>query len=87
MCGLMGALINLNLQNLGILYLCILTWQVDVWCGVFLGVDMVRDPSHDGVGILIKQFTRCEQLNAHGTKLQNAEDVVNFFCVNLSDRS
>jgi hypothetical protein len=48
---------------------------------------MVRDPSHDGVGILIKQFTRCEQLNAHGTKLQNAEDVVNFFCVNLSDRS
>ncbi len=25
MCGLMGALINLSLQNLGILYLCILT--------------------------------------------------------------
>jgi hypothetical protein len=48
---------------------------------------MVRDLGHDGVGVVIKQFIQCEQLNAHDTKLQNIEDVVKFFCVNLFDHS
>jgi hypothetical protein len=51
----------------------------------FLGVDMVRDLGHDGARVVIKRFIQCEQLNAHGTKLQNVEDV-NFLCANISYR-
>ncbi len=51
----------------------------------FLGVDMVKDLGHDGARVVIKRFIQREQLNAHGTKLQNAEDVVNFLCANISD--
>jgi hypothetical protein len=44
MFGLMGVPISSSLQNLGILYQGTPKWQVSVkWCGVFLGVDMVRD--------------------------------------------
>jgi hypothetical protein len=48
---------------------------------------MVRDPGHDGAGAIIKRFIQCEQLNAHGTKLQNAKKVVNFLYANLFDHS
>ncbi len=46
---------------------------------------MVRDLGHDGARVVIKRFIQCEQLNAHGTKLQNVEDV-NFLCANISYR-
>jgi hypothetical protein len=41
---------------------------------------------HDGVGEIIKCFIQCEQLNTHGKKLQNVEEVVNFLHANLSRR-
>lgn len=40
---------------------------------------------HDGVGVVIKRFIWCKQLNAHSIKLQNAAKVVNLFCSNLCD--
>ncbi len=33
---------------------------------------------HDGVRAVIKCFIHYEQLNVHGTKLQNAIEVINF---------
>jgi len=39
---------------------------------------------HDGVGVIIKWFIWHKQLNAHGTKLQNVENV-NFLHANLFD--
>jgi hypothetical protein len=33
---------------------------------------------HDGMQVVIKCFIRCKQFNAHGTKLQNATEVINF---------
>jgi hypothetical protein len=39
--------------------------------------------TYDGVGVVIKHFIWHEQLNTHGTKLQNAEDVFNFLRANL----
>jgi hypothetical protein len=41
--------------------------------------------THNGARTDIKHFIRHEQLNLHGTKLQNAKEVVNFLCVNLFD--
>jgi hypothetical protein len=41
---------------------------------------------HDSVGVIIKRFLWREQLDAHGTKLQNAKKVVDFLHKHLSDR-
>jgi hypothetical protein len=41
---------------------------------------------HDGVGTTIKRLLRREQLDAHGAKLQNGEEVVDFLCKNLSNK-
>jgi hypothetical protein len=40
---------------------------------------------HDGVGVVIKRFLRREQLDAHGAKLQNIEEMADFLCKNLLD--
>lgn len=41
---------------------------------------------HDGARTIMKRFLRREQLNVHGEKLQNAEEVVTFLKKHLSDR-
>ncbi len=40
----------------------------------------------DGVSVVIKRFIWHEQLNVHGEKLINAEEVVNFLRKSLSSR-
>jgi hypothetical protein len=41
---------------------------------------------HDGAKTFITCFIRCEQLNAHGVKLQNVKEVINSLRINLFDR-
>lgn len=49
----------------------------------FFGSGHGKGP-HDGARAIIKCFIRREQLSAHGRKLQNASEVVNFPRTNLS---
>jgi hypothetical protein len=54
------------------------------WFGIFFG-NGHGEGTHNGARTDIKHFIRHEQLNLHGTKLQNAKEVVNFLCANLFD--
>jgi hypothetical protein len=51
----------------------------------FFGSGHGKGP-HDGEGMMIKRFLWREQLNVHGEKLQNVEEVVDFLCKNLYER-
>ncbi len=51
----------------------------------FFGSSHGKGP-HDGARTIIKRFSRGEQLNVHGEKLQNAEEVVTFLRKHLFDR-
>jgi hypothetical protein len=48
----------------------------------FFGNGHGKEP-HDGARNDIKRFIQHEQLNLHGTKLQNAKEIVNFLYANL----
>ncbi len=51
----------------------------------FFGSGHGKGP-HDGAGAVVKSFIRREQLKSHGTKLQNASDVVVYLKAFLSGR-
>lgn len=80
----MGVEVDLNVPNLGFLLDinisngCKMNWS-------FFGNDRGKGP-HDGTRTIIKRFLRREQLNVHGEKLQNVEEVVTFLRKDLSDR-